>query len=64
MIEPTVTPWIKQRDNLSRNRIDTGQVRAFAEIAAVTGKGQIARIVGPNVLTGRSTSKERARCGV
>ena len=52
MIEPTVTSWIKPRDNLSHNRIDTGQVRAFAKIAAVTGKGQIARIVGPTVLTG------------
>jgi len=34
------------------NRIDTGQVRAFSEIAAVTGKGQVARIVGPTMLVG------------
>jgi hypothetical protein len=52
MVEPTVTPRIKQRHNLARNRIDTGQVRAFPEIAAVTGKGQIAGIVRPTMLAG------------
>jgi len=52
MIEPTVTPRIEQRDNPACNRIDTGQVRAFAEIAPVTCKGQIAVIVGPAVLAG------------
>lgn len=52
MIEPAVVPRIKQRHNLARNGIDTGQVRAFPEIAAVTGKGQIAGIVGPPMLAG------------
>ena len=52
MIEPTVAPRIKQRNNLARNRIDTGQVRAFAEVTAVTCKGQIAVIVSPAMLTG------------
>jgi hypothetical protein len=57
MIEPTVTPRIERREsndghNPARNRIDTGQVRAFPEIAAVAGKGQIAGIVGPTVLAG------------
>ncbi len=50
MFEPTVMPGIKQWHNLASNRIDTSQVRAFAEIAAVTGEGQIAGIVGPTML--------------
>jgi hypothetical protein len=52
MIEPTVTPRVKQRDNLARNRIDTGQVRAFAEVAAMTCKGQIAVVISPAMLAG------------
>ena len=52
MIEPTTTPRIKQRHNLTRNRIDAGLVWAFPEIAAVTGKGQIAGIVGPAMPAG------------
>jgi hypothetical protein len=52
MIEPTVTPRMEQLYNLPRNRIDTRQVRAFPEIAAVTRKGQIAGIVGPTMLAG------------
>jgi hypothetical protein len=39
MFGPTVAPRIEQRDNLTRNRIDAGQVLALAGIAAVTGKG-------------------------
>jgi hypothetical protein len=50
MFEPTVMPGIKQWHNLASNRIDTSQVRAFAKIAAVTGKGKIAGIVGPTML--------------
>ena len=50
VIEPTVMPRIKQWHNLASNRIDASQVRAFAEIAAVAGKGQIAEIVGPSML--------------
>ena len=50
MIEPAIAPRIEQRDNLACNRIDAGQVRAFAEIAAVTGKGQIAGIVATTML--------------
>jgi hypothetical protein len=56
MIEPTVTPRIKQWHNLATNRIDTSQVRAFAEIAAVTGEGQIAGIVGPPCWRGTTCS--------
>ena len=50
MIEPLISPQIKQPDNFRRNRIDAGEIRAFAEIAAVTGKGQIARIIATTVL--------------
>jgi hypothetical protein len=42
MIEPPITPRIEKRNNLLRYRIDTGQGRAFAEIAAVTREGEIA----------------------
>ena len=52
MIGPTVTPRIEQVDNLPRNRINTGYVRAFAEIAAVTAKGQIAVFARPTMLAG------------
>jgi alkylated DNA nucleotide flippase Atl1 len=52
MVEPTVTRRIEQRHNLARNRIDTGQVRAFPKIAAMTSKGQIAGIVGTTMLAG------------
>ena len=51
-IEAFPLPRIKQWNNLARNRIDTGQVRAFPEIAAVTGKGQVAGSVGPTMLPG------------
>jgi hypothetical protein len=47
MIGPIVTPRIKQRDDRPGKRIDPSQVRAFAEIAAVAGKSQIAVIIGP-----------------
>jgi hypothetical protein len=50
MIGPTVASRVEQRDNLARDRIDAGQVRAFAQIAAVTGEGQILVIVAPTVL--------------
>jgi hypothetical protein len=52
MIGPGVTPWIKKGDKLPGDRIDAGPVRAFAEIAAVAGKRQVAGIVGPTVLPG------------
>jgi hypothetical protein len=52
MIGPALTPRIKQRDNLPRHRIDAGQVRAFAEIATMTGKGQIAGIIAATMLAG------------
>ncbi len=50
MIGPIVTPRIKQRDDRPCKRIGPGQVRAFAETAAVAGKGQIAVIVGAIML--------------
>ena len=50
MIGPLIAPRIKQPDNFRRNRIDAGEARAFAEIAAVTGKGQIGRIIASTVL--------------
>ena len=50
MIEPTVAPRIEQGDNLPRDRIETSQVRTFAEIAAVTGKGQVTVVVTPTML--------------
>jgi hypothetical protein len=50
MIEPAIAPRVEQRDDLPCNRIDAGQVRALAEIAAVTGEGQITRIIAPTVL--------------
>lgn len=52
MIAPTVASRIEQRDNLSGARIDSGQVRTFAQIATVTGKGEIAAIIAPTVLAG------------
>jgi hypothetical protein len=52
MIGPIVAPRIKQRDDRPGKRIDTSQVRAFAKVAAVAGKSQIAVIVGPTMLPG------------
>ncbi len=50
MIGPAVASRIEQRDNLPSTRIDPGQVRTFAQIAAVTGEGEIAVIIAPTVL--------------
>ena len=52
MIAPTVASRIEQRDNLSGAWINPGQVRTFAQIATVTGKGEIALIIAPTVLAG------------
>lgn len=52
MIGPTVASGIEQRDNLPGSGIDAGQVRAFAENAAVTGKSQIPGIISPAMLAG------------
>jgi hypothetical protein len=48
MIEPPVTARIEKRDNLLRYRIDTGRVRTFTEVAALTREREIAAIVGPH----------------
>ena len=50
MIGPTIASRIEERDNLPGHRIDAGQVRALSQIAAVTGKGQIAVIIAPTML--------------
>lgn len=52
MIAPTVASRIEERDNLSSARIDPGQIRTFAQVAAVTGERQIAVIIAPTVLAG------------
>jgi len=51
-MRPKVAARMEERDNLLRHRIDTGQVRAFTEIAAVTRECEIAVIVGPAMLAG------------
>jgi hypothetical protein len=59
MTGPCKRKWSSQRSRrgsnngiFARNRIDTCQVRAFAKVAAVTRKGQIAVVIGPAVLAG------------
>ena len=52
VVGPAVSSGIKQRDNLSCDRIDAGQVRAFAQIATVTREGEVPGIVGPTMLAG------------
>ena len=50
MIGPTVASRMEQGGNLSSNWIDAGQVRALAQIAAVTCEVQIAVIIVPLML--------------
>jgi hypothetical protein len=50
-MRPKVAARMEERDNLLRYRIDTGQVRAFTEIAAVTRECEIPVIVGSAMLT-------------
>jgi hypothetical protein len=52
MICPMVASRIEQRNNVARCRVDTGKVRSFPQIAAVTGEGEIAVIVASLVLAG------------
>ena len=54
MIAPAVEPGMKQSRQFSRLRIKPGEVRAFVEIAMMTGEGQVFRHVPASVLTRRN----------
>ncbi len=52
MIGPAIASRIEQGANLPCHRIDACQVRTFAQIAAMTGEGQIAGIAASAMLAG------------
>jgi hypothetical protein len=52
VIRPPVSPGMKQNLQLASHRIDSAEVRAFVQIAAMASKREITEIVAPAVLTG------------
>ena len=48
----TIDPSIEPRNNLARDRVDTGEVRALAEIRAATDEIQVRGIIAPTMLPG------------
>jgi hypothetical protein len=45
VILPHVFPWVKERHNVIRLRVDGREIRAFVQIAAITREGEIGRTV-------------------
>ncbi len=50
MFGPTVPPWVEEPDNLSRPRIDRGNVTAFVPVAQHAGIRQVVRDGEPALL--------------
>lgn len=51
MCIPPIATRVKQQSDVSRQRIDPGQIRAFVQIAALAGDCQILSIFGATVLS-------------
>lgn len=52
MIRPPVSPGVKQNLYFTRHRVDSTQVRAFVQIAAMASERKIFDIIAAAVLTG------------
>jgi hypothetical protein len=50
VLAPLVAPGMKEGHHLTTHRIDTCQIRAFAEIAAVTSEGEVVNIIRSTML--------------
>ena len=50
VLRPEIAPRMKQSHELPRERINPRQVRAFMQIAAVTGQSEIVRVIGAPML--------------
>ena len=61
---PFVPSRIEQLDELLRDRIDAGEVRAFAQVVLVTGEGQVAHCVHASVLLGNDVLDVKREEGI
>lgn len=50
MLDPPIAAWMKKRHNLTGDRVDSGQVGSFAQIAPVAGQREILIAVVPIML--------------
>lgn len=52
MFSPAVAPRVKERHEVAAGEIHTCKIRAFAEIAAMTGQREVVLVVASPMLPG------------
>lgn len=50
VLDPPIAAWMKKRYHLTRERVDSGQVGSFAQIAPVAGQREILIAAVPTML--------------